>query len=141
MGQKVKMDEYEGGVRPPVLYSLAEPLRNARSRQGGRVSVHCVKAGDVAELCCCGLIDPALPSYWQDLNEHELLYIFFHSWIFPLIDISGCSAVSYHIVKVHLFLNNLPPFILLFPSWCCSRKLYKEKKYLTPSSNSLIRST
>lgn len=28
MGQKVKMDEFEGGVWTSVLYSLAEPLCN-----------------------------------------------------------------------------------------------------------------
>lgn len=44
MGQKVKVDEYEGGVRPSILYSLAEPLRNTRPRQGGPVPVHRVKA-------------------------------------------------------------------------------------------------
>lgn len=131
MGQKVEMDEYEGGVRPPVLYSLAEPICNTRSRQGGRVSVHCVKAGDVAELCFCGLIDPALPSYWQDPNEHELLYIFFHSWIFPLIDISGCSAVSYYIVKVHLFLNNLPPFYFIVSLSVLFKKAVRGKKNIS----------
>lgn len=46
------------------------------------------------------------------------------------IDISGCSTVSYYIVKVHLFFKELATFfILLFPSWCCTRE--KEKKSQT----------
>lgn len=45
MGQKVQMDEHEGGVRPPVLDSLAQPVRDAGPRQDGRVPVYSVTAG------------------------------------------------------------------------------------------------
>lgn len=45
MGQEVKMDEYEGGVRPPLLHRLAKPLRGPWPRQGWRVPVHCVTEG------------------------------------------------------------------------------------------------
>lgn len=83
MGQKVKVDEHEGGVWSSILYSLAEPLFIARPRQGRLVPVHCVNAGSIAELCCCEL--PVLPSYWPDLNEHETphshFYFSFRFWI------------------------------------------------------------
>lgn len=76
MGQKVKMDEYEGGVWPSVLYILAEPLCNPRPRQGRRVPVHCVKAGNLAELCCCGLRPinpgpPPPPNGWTSMSMNS----------------------------------------------------------------------
>lgn len=43
MGQEVKMDEYEGGVRTPLLHRLAEPLRGAWPWQGWHLPVYCVK--------------------------------------------------------------------------------------------------
>lgn len=92
MGQKVKMDEHEGGVWTSVLYGLAEPLCSTRPRQGRRVPVHCVRAGRCAELCWTLRINPG-----PDLNEHELLlttstFSFIHGHSF--VDISGCSAQS-----------------------------------------------
>lgn len=72
MGQKVQMDEFEGGVWPSVLYSLAEPLCNTRPRQGRLVPVHCVKTE--AWLSSAAVDFPDIPSYWLDLNEHELLF-------------------------------------------------------------------
>lgn len=44
------MDELEGGVRPSVFYSLAEPICNTRPWQGRSVPVHCVRAGNQALL-------------------------------------------------------------------------------------------
>lgn len=43
MGQEVQMDEHEGGVRPPLLDSLAQPVCDAGPRQGRRLPVHRVK--------------------------------------------------------------------------------------------------
>lgn len=43
MGQKVQVDEHEGGVRSPVLYSLAEPVCDTGPRQSRRLPVHSVK--------------------------------------------------------------------------------------------------
>lgn len=53
LGQKVQMDEHEGGVWPPLLYSLAQPLCFTRLRQGGCVPVHRMRPGKGAELRCC----------------------------------------------------------------------------------------
>lgn len=81
MGQKVKMDEHEGGVWTSVLYGLAEPLCSTRPRQGRRVPVHCVRAGRCAELCWT-LTDQSWSGpqrAWTPLNH---FYVFFHSWTF-----------------------------------------------------------
>lgn len=74
MGQKVQMDEHEGGVRPPVLDSLAQPVRHARPRQGGRVPVHSVN------------LNPAPPG-------HELILT--TSFFFFYMKISGGFVVCY----------------------------------------------
>lgn len=81
MGQKVEMDEHEGGVWTSVLYGLAEPVCSTRPRQGRRVPVHCVRAGRCAELCWT-LTDRSWSGpqrAWTPLNH---FYAFFHSWIF-----------------------------------------------------------
>lgn len=83
MGQEVQMDEHEGGVRPSVLHSLAQPLYSPRSWQGRRVPVHCVTDGNLR-------LSPGLPSYWQDHCEHELL---FKLLLLLLYLISGGSPV------------------------------------------------
>lgn len=57
VGQEVQVDEHEGGVRPSLLHSLAEPLHSPRPRQGRRLPVHCVKKTD----CCRSAL-----SYWLE---------------------------------------------------------------------------
>lgn len=116
MGQEVKVDEYEGSVWSSVLYSLAEPLCNTRPRQGRFVPVHCVKAGGVSELCCCGL--PAPPIGWTStsMNSSSPLLHFLYGYY----DISGCSVVNY-VVKLFIFKKTFTFLFLLFPSWCWLR--------------------
>lgn len=60
------MDEHEGGVRTPLLYSLAQPLRFARPRQGGPVPVHRVKGGGALLLVSPG-------ADWTELLESSFL--------------------------------------------------------------------
>lgn len=43
MGQKVEVDEHEGGVRSPVLSSLAQSVRHAGSREGQSLPVRGVR--------------------------------------------------------------------------------------------------
>lgn len=43
MGQKVQMDEHEGGFWSPVLCGLAEPVCKTRPWQSRHLPVHCVK--------------------------------------------------------------------------------------------------
>lgn len=96
MGQEVKMDEYEGGVRPSVLYRLAEPLCGTRPRQGRPLPVHCVKGGNLR------LISPGLPSYWLDLNEHELLLTTStFSFVYEYFLYRYFRVISYYLVKVY----------------------------------------
>lgn len=107
MGQEVKMDEPEGGVRPSVLYSLAEPLYNPRPRQGGRVPVHCVKEGNLKTDQSWSALILAAPRWaWTPLNHFLTLLLLMN---ISSIDISGCSTVRYYLVK-SLFFNNLSPF-------------------------------
>jgi len=60
VGQEVQVDEHDGGVRPPVLDSLAQSLRNTRARQGGLVPVHRVRSARRTERRRFGLPGRAL---------------------------------------------------------------------------------
>lgn len=39
MGEEIKVDEYEGCVRSPVLHGLAQSVRHTRSREGQSLPV------------------------------------------------------------------------------------------------------
>lgn len=94
MGQEVKMDEYEGGVRPPLLYRLAKPLCGAWPWQGWCLPVHCVKEG--VKNC------PRNGLKWH------------------LLDLSGCPAIRCNLVKVAFFFFK-PTCCLLFLSLTIER--------------------
>lgn len=50
MDEEIKVDEYEGGVRSPVLYRLVQSVRHTGSRKGQSVPVCGVTLGVQDEL-------------------------------------------------------------------------------------------
>uniref|UniRef100_A0AAQ5XPG3 Palmitoyltransferase n=1 Tax=Amphiprion ocellaris TaxID=80972 RepID=A0AAQ5XPG3_AMPOC len=107
MGQEVQVDEHEGGVWTPVLCGVVESVCEPRPRQGRRVPVHRVRAGDSPDSCCCGhklsgrrhSSSPRLLSFmvYSDVRVfcREVLCCFFN-WIVSLLVLTEINEASLH---------------------------------------------